>query len=109
MFAVPQFCRRTKILRLSTYAAIKDRLLSSRFRHRSKSSDRQRLPPSDSPDNDSQPYVETNVLGSIQGYLLCFGFPFSVPRGWLALIRKPRNDKFLATHALDSVITVREP
>ena len=65
MFAIPQFFGRFKMFNGPAFAALKYRLLSGRSK--SRSSDRQKLSSKES--EKALPYVKTEVLGSMQGYV----------------------------------------
>ena len=66
MFAIPQFFGRLKEVTRPAISALKYRLVS--VRSRSRSSDRQNLGSKGS--DESSPYVKTEVLGSMQGYVV---------------------------------------
>ena len=65
MFAIPQFYSRLKKVTGPALSALKYRLIS--IRSRTRGSDRQNLGSNES--SEVLPYVKTEVLGSVQGYV----------------------------------------
>ena len=89
MFAMPQFFKMMRIFHLPIYSAIRYRL----FNTRSNGSGPQRLASSGRAD-DGRPYVETKILGSVQGLVISRSLD-------AALTRSIRNGKFMTTYAFD--------
>ena len=84
-----------RIFHLPIYSAIRSRL----FNTWSKRSGPQRLDSSGRAD-DGRPYVETKILGSVQGLVIYRSPPILDA----ALTRSIRDGKFMKTHALDSTL-----